>query len=102
MSADAAIGNLAKNWPSLNTETPAIIVNPAASPLDVLAWCWGEVKSLRMAAEALSGSHESIDSDVVYAVFLHRLAPLSDVMCDAIQALAMSRKQDGHSNGGAA
>ena len=101
MNANAAIGNLAKNWPSLNREQPAIIVNPAASPLDVLAWCWGEVKSLRLAAEGLVGSDDALDGEVVYAVFLHRLAPLSDVMCDAIQALVLSQQQDGRSKGGA-
>ena len=93
MISHAVLGNLAKNWSSLNKEEAAIIVNPAASSLDVLAWCWGEVESLRHAAIALSGEDECLDGEAVYAVFLHRLSPLSTVMHGAIHALVTSEAQ---------
>jgi hypothetical protein len=86
MSA-AAIGLLARNWGALNAQVPAIIVNPAASPLDVLAWCWGEVESLHQAARVF----ENMDSEAVSAIFLHRLAPLSAVFCDALQTIVRER-----------
>ena len=89
----AVIGYLAKNWVELNSEAPAIIVNPSASPLDVLAWCWGEVECLHQAADACAAAGESIDSEALGAMFLHRLAPLSHLMRDAIQALVNAKKQ---------
>lgn len=99
MSATAAIGHLAKNWPSLNEGEPAIIVNPAASPLDVLAWCWGEVESLRAAVDVMGESGACVDGDAVSGVLLHRLAPLSAVMQDAIQALVTAQRQAAQQKG---
>lgn len=83
----AAIGHLAKNWPALNEIEPAIIVNPSASPLDVLAWCWGEVESLRHAIDAMGESGRSVDGDAISSVLFHRIAPLSQVMSNAIHRL---------------
>lgn len=102
MNTNAATGNLAGNWPYLIQGEPAIIVNPAASLPAVLAWCWGEVESLRQAAEALSGVNDGIEGEVIYAVFLHRLTPLAEVMHNAVNTLATSPRQDAYSNGGAA
>lgn len=93
MSANKAIGHLAKNWPSLNASEPAIIVNPAASPLDVLAWCWGEVESLRAAVDVMGESGTCVNGDAIADVLLHRLAPLSAVMCDAIQVMVREQAQ---------
>jgi hypothetical protein len=89
MSRDTApIGFLARNWPSLNDNNPAVIVNGAAHPLDVLAWCWGEVESLHQVAIVCEGAGmEGMDGAALGAVFLHRLKPLSAVMHDAIHAL---------------
>lgn len=98
MSTNAPVGHLAKNWPSLNASAPAIIVNPAASPLDVLAWCWGEVESLRATVDVMGESGASVDGDAIADVLLHRLAPLSAVMHDAIQV--MVREQAQHLTGG--
>lgn len=86
-----AIGHLSKNWGALNREEPAIIVNPAASPLDVLAWCWGEVESLHQVAKTCD--EQGMDGEALGAVFLHRLAPLSDVLSDVIQDLWVEQKQ---------
>lgn len=102
MNTNAATGNLAGNWPVLSQGEPAIIVNPAASLPAVLAWCWGEVESLRLAADALSGVNDGIDGEAIYAIFLHRLTPLAEVMHNAVRAMATSPRQDGCSNGGAA
>ena len=102
MSTNAALGHLAKNWPSLNASAPAIIVNPAASPLDVLAWCWGEVESLRAIVDVIGESGAGVDGNAVADVLLHRLAPLSAVRHDAIQALVVSQRQDGRGTGGEA
>lgn len=101
MNTNAATGNLA-NWPALSQGEPAIIVNPAASLPAVLAWCWGEIESLRQAAEALSDVSDGIEGEVIYAVFLHRLTPLAEVMHNAINTLATGQHHAGCSNGGAA
>ena len=86
--ATGAVGYLAGNWPSLNDTEPAVIVNPAASPADVLAWCWGEVESLHHAAEAIAAARNGCDADEFNAVFVHRLEPLARVMERAMDALA--------------
>ena len=88
----AAIGHLAKNWPALNEIEPAIIVNPSASPLDVLAWCWGEVESLCHAVDAMGEAGRSVDGDAISSVLFHRIAPLSQVMSNAIQRLVEAQR----------
>ena len=40
------MGHLAENFIGLQDNAPAVILNPDAHPLAVLAWCWGEVESL--------------------------------------------------------
>ncbi|WP_367065242.1 hypothetical protein [Oryzisolibacter sp. LB2S] len=87
-SVIGAVGYLAERWPNLNAAGPAVIVNPAASPADVLAWCWGEVQSLACAAEAISASRNGCDAAEFGAVFVHRLGPLSRVMERAVTALS--------------
>lgn len=75
----SVIGYLADNWSGYNADTAALIVNPNAGSLDLLAWCCGEVRSLQAAAQALSAAGELELGDFL-AVFLHRLDPLHNVM----------------------
>lgn len=93
MEVRSATGYLAQNWMELNVKTPAIIANPEASPLDVLSWCWGEVESLYQVTDAFAAAGADIDSNVLGAVYLHRLAPLSPLMRDAIQALVSNERK---------
>lgn len=97
-----ATGYLSRNWGALNSEAPAIVINPAASPLDLLAWCWGEVESLHQVAKVCDET--GMDGEALGAVFLHRLAPLSAVFCDAIQAMVREKmqRQAAQQQGGAA
>lgn len=81
-----AMGYLASNWPCVNAENPAVIVNPKACALDLLAWCWGEVQSLHALATALDGEE-------VAMLYLHRLGPLEEVMHQAITKLVHLEKQ---------
>ena len=92
-AAVPACGHLADNWPSLTENAPAVVVNPSASPLAVLAWCWGEVESLSQICHALAQSRDAIDSAAFTAGVLHRLAPVSGPMSDAISALVRSDAQ---------
>lgn len=97
-----ATGYLSRNWGALNSEAPAIVINPSASPLDLLAWCWGEVESLHQVAKVCDET--GMDGEALGAVFLHRLAPLSAVFCDAIQAMVREKmqRQAAQQQGGAA
>lgn len=81
------LGHLAENWPDVNGERPALIVNPEACPLDLLAWCWGEVASLESAVQALTSAGSSVGPGELSAIFLHRLTPLANVLGAAIDAL---------------
>ena len=92
-AAVPACGHLADNWPSLTENAPAVVVNPSASPLAVLAWCWGEVESLSQICHALAQSRDAIDSAAFTAGVLHRLAPVSAPMSEAISALVRSDAQ---------
>ena len=35
------MGYLASNFVNINEKVPALIINPEATPLDLLGWCWG-------------------------------------------------------------
>lgn len=82
------LGYLAGNWPGINEENPALIVNPQASPLDLLAWCWGEAMSLEASALALTAFGAEIKSGELAAIFQHRLSPLANVLGAAVDALS--------------
>ena len=75
----AVLGYLAQNWTELNEHTPAVIVNPAARPLDLMAWCWGELMALQAAADALASDADDINKGDFSALIVHRLDPLVNV-----------------------
>lgn len=88
------MGYLADNWIGAN-KTPALIVNPKASPIDLLAWIGGELNSLDAAARALAdmacGDGASLDFGQFEAVFLHRIAPVARVLDLALCELIAQR-----------
>lgn len=93
------VGFLAGNWPGYNEATPALVVNPAASPLDLLAWCWAEVQSLSVTVSSLSGSPNGIEPGDVSAILSHRLQPLANMLHQATTELvAEERKRASTSN----
>lgn len=90
------IGHLAENFIGLQDNAPAVILNPDAHPLAVLAWCWGEVESLSEAAGVYGSAAASRDGVndagcAFSAMFTHRLQCLPGVMGLAIQALMHDR-----------
>ena len=90
------MGHLAENCVGLQDNAPAVILNPDAHPLAVLAWCWGEVESLSEAAgvyaSAAAGRDGVVDQGCAFnAMFTHRLQCLPGVMGLAIQALMHDR-----------
>lgn len=82
------LGYLAENWIGLNEPdtVPAVIVNPDATPLALLAWCWGEAKHLSDISALLCASGE-----VDPGIFYHRLPGLTAALEHAIERL---RKAD--------
>ena len=89
------MGYLASNWSGLNEATPAVIVNPAARPLDLLAWCWAELQSMQAAADALVCSPDDIKTGDFSAIIVHRIAPLTLVFEQALDQLLCAAKQSG-------
>ena len=90
------MGRLSENFMGLQDNAPAVILNPDAHPLAVLAWCWGEVESLSEAAgvyaSAEAGRDGVADSGNAFnAIFTHRLQHLPRVMGLAIHALMDDR-----------
>lgn len=81
------MGYLAGNWTSLNNKTPALILNPDASPLDLLAWCWGEIASMNASLDSLASAEAHIEPAELSGIFLHRMAPLQSVMHEAVSFL---------------
>lgn len=77
-------GCLADNW---MFDMPALQVNPAASPVALLGWCWGELASLESTAEALGGAAAGLTGEGINAIFTHRLAPLCEVLNHAIDLI---------------
>lgn len=77
-------GCMADNWV---LPIPALQVNPDASPVALLGWCYGEVASLSATALALSVSEVAMDGDEINAIFRHRLEPLEAVLEHAINLL---------------
>jgi hypothetical protein len=77
-------GILSTNWPC---SVPAVQVNPAASPVALLGWCWGEVVSLRAVAAAVGAAECDLEADDLNAIFNHRFAPLEVMLKHAINQL---------------
>lgn len=86
----SATGWIADNWPAFAAEgCPPVIVNPEASTGAVLAWCFGEVRSLNAAALAVSATPgEALSADEVMLIFAHRLGPLECVLRAALDHMA--------------
>jgi hypothetical protein len=83
------VGYLANNW---CTDRPALMLNPEASPGELLAWCWGEVMSVLASADALATCADSISAGDVSAIFLHRLRPIEQVLDYATNAVVREEK----------
>lgn len=90
------MGYLADNWFGANEDNPALIVNPDASPLDLLAWAGGELNSIEAAGDTLariaSGDSQMSVADFC-AIFLHRIAPVARVLDVALTELVEQRNQ---------
>ena len=67
-------GCMADNW---MIDMPALQVNPAASPVALLGWCYGELVSLESIAAALGSTDSRLSGEDVNAIFTHRLEPLT-------------------------
>ena len=80
------MGFLADNWIGAQ-KTPALIVNPKASPMDQLAWCWSEARSLSAASSALVAGGECIEAEEFAAMFYMRLPALTAMLEHAINGL---------------
>lgn len=87
------MGYLANNWPGLNSHTPAVVMNPQAQPLDLLAWCWGEFLSVQSAANVLLGTSNEIRNGDFSALIVHRLDALSEVFEIAVSRLIEEKTQ---------
>ena len=80
------MGHLARNWTELNDRNPAVVLNPKAGPLDLMAWCWGELLSINSAADALEGCMDMEKGDFS-ALIVHRMSPLLLVFDRAMEQL---------------
>lgn len=85
------LGYLAWNWPDCNADNPAVMLNPSAQPLDLLAWCWGELMSLTAVADALVAGDAEHCGDVFGPVFVQRLPAVRDVLEHAVNRLYAER-----------
>ena len=96
------VGYLTSNWDSHDNRTPAVVMNPEASPVDVLVWCWAELESMLAAANVLMTAEDDINKGDFSALILYRLEPLLVVMektvghlCQADLAFAKALKENG-------
>lgn len=85
-------GCMADNWNTLNESQPALIINPDASALDLLAWCWGEAASMEATAQMLVGGESELTAGDLSALFLHRLSPLVNALHHATSDLLNTRR----------
>lgn len=86
------MGYLANNFSGINEIVPALIINPEATPLDMLAWCWGEIVSMQASLDSLTSASAPLDPGELSGIFLHRMAPLERVMHEAVCALVEQQK----------
>lgn len=84
---------LAENWHLADELPPALVLNPEAHYLELLAWCWGEVQSLHASAKVMAHSECAIFANDISAIFLSRLGPLAEVMTVAIDTGMSERVQ---------
>ncbi|MEO6319432.1 MAG: hypothetical protein ABIR56_02055 [Polaromonas sp.] len=89
------MGHMAKNWVEFNEETPAVVLNPQAGPLDLMAWVWGELQSVHAAAYTLADARNGIEKGAFNALILHRIDPLLMVFEAAFDQLALDAKKGG-------
>ena len=89
------MGYLAENFQGLNEKTPAVIVNPEARPLDLMAWVWAELQALQAAADVMVCSHDDICKGDFSALIIHRMGPLTQVFEQAMNQLYSDAKQSG-------
>lgn len=88
------VSNLGGSWPGYNEETPALILNPRATPMDLLAWCWAEMQSLNATVLRLSCSTVEMEPSEVLTILNHRVGPLTNVMKQAVgELVAEDRKR---------
>ncbi|WP_395055725.1 hypothetical protein [Polaromonas sp.] len=88
------MGYLASNWVGANDKNPTLILNPEATPLDMLAWCWAEIVALQATMNAISGRQFEIEPSDLEAIFQHRITPLASVMRVAVDELMAARDSD--------
>ena len=84
---------LAHNWGASHKRPHALIVNPEAHHLELLAWCWGEVQSLLASADACITANSDINAGDMSAIFMSRLGPLAEVMTIAVDAGMRERSE---------
>ena len=90
---DATIASLMPAYASNYTATPAVILNPAALPLDVLAWCLAELQALHTWADLMSCARADIQVEPreVAQLFTARSRPIVDMMTHAMDAIAAQK-----------
>lgn len=91
-------GYLAGNWSGQSDGSIAVIVNPGATALQLMAWCWGELMSVAAASAALAESTTTLDIDHHNRIYMHRLPPVVDVMERAILMLQSAGLSSGPSS----
>ena len=89
-----ACGPMSGMWTNIN-HPPAVIVNSAASPVDLLSWCLGELTALRSVMNVLTVRDEDIDPNKLFEMVGHHLEPLPDVFSYALDLLKPDAKQEG-------
>jgi hypothetical protein len=78
-------GYLAETWSA--DMIAALVINPKAKPVDLLAWCWGELESMRAAVSTLHAARGELNRDDFSAVIFRRIEPMSAVLGLAIERL---------------
>lgn len=96
------MGYLSENWLGANEDTPALIVNPDASPADLLAWACGELRSLEATGHALmdmASPGATFEARHFEAMFVHRIGPVERVVDLALARLLARQKASAVSGG---
>ena len=95
-------GPLADSWGN-HAPSPAVIINPDAHPLDVLAWCMGELQSLRDVVLEITAFSDGLEANELHTIVGHRLAPLPKALEAAHAGFRrIVRGPDANSQGSAA
>jgi len=91
----AVYGHLTLDLLKRQTSVPAVIVNPNAHPIDVIAWCHGELVNIMKTMDALMCLEldEGIEPEKLYDIIGHRMEPLPKVLKAAHNGL---RRLDAH------